>query len=154
MRDRLADFTGGEVVVMTEQRPRSSRWTSPCLVKRRQRVLRLNSRPMNCERGTRRLNRWKMRHGVSRLHSGDAILWIISTTAATLIPKMLPSITVDGQSAASKSSSRACVDSKMRRRSFTSQLPPGLKIGVIGRLVEIDSAGTAVMVMTSWYCQR
>ena len=62
------DFTGGEFV-MTEQRPR--RQSRPLVLPLRQGdalVFAVNERPVQ---GTRGAYRVKMRHGVSRLRSGE-----------------------------------------------------------------------------------
>lgn len=62
------DFTGGEFV-LTEQRPRTQ--SKPLVVPLRQGdavVFAVNQRPVT---GTRGVYRVKMRHGVSRLHSGQ-----------------------------------------------------------------------------------
>jgi hypothetical protein len=63
-----ADFTGGEFV-LTEQRPRmQSRAMVVPLAKGDGLVFAVNSRPV---KGTRGDYQVKMRHGVSKLHSGQ-----------------------------------------------------------------------------------
>ena len=62
------DFTGGEFV-MTEQRPRMQ--SRPIVLPLRQGdgvIFAVNNRPVQ---GTRGVYRVKLRHGVSRVHSGD-----------------------------------------------------------------------------------
>ena len=67
LSDPGAEFTGGELV-LTEQRPRMQSRASVVSLKQGEAVIfAVNERPVEGRRGAYRV---RMRHGVSRVHSG------------------------------------------------------------------------------------